>query len=405
MNLEVRGSVKSIALTHSSSFSFSCRSMFFGFCRSPSYMSTSMFSDLAHMSACPKRDRDNNFPFLLNSTFPYLIRTPLTIRLQRSHHGVLNLYRVLTQAESNRGTLPSWLDLTLTTLLLIRILLGPIQPRRHASFSVHRTRASPSWLCLAQNSRRPQRTSPLTLPHCVEPLNNCSPISLNFFPFLCTGSLSSPWVNSRTSRCHVTLSGILLTRSWCFHELSPAVCFLCVQFVNCSSLQTFAAHFCEADIQVPGLLWHQFQSCTALLLLSLVQHIQMVITRLCWTLSVLHNTPRIHWRWLRMCLISVTSASHAVGCPKVFFCWKRCFLRSDLRFSLQILLHTRLCPSFHWRKFTLGSLDLHRGSSNWFGKLMGLRRVFVLNNDCHTYRPSPSSDARTDWWCCLIRAK
>ena len=109
---------------------------------------------------------DHNFPFLLNSTFPYLIRTPLTIRLQRSHHGVLNLCRVRTQAESNRGTLPSWLDLTLTTLLLIRILLRPMQPRQHSSFSVHRARASPSWLRLAQTSRRPQRTSPLTLPHC-----------------------------------------------------------------------------------------------------------------------------------------------------------------------------------------------------------------------------------------------
>ena len=47
----------------------------------------------------------------------------------------------------------------------------------------------------------------------------------------------------------------------------------------------------------------------------------------------------------------------------------------------------------------------HRGSSNWFVQLMGWRRIFVLNNDCRTCRPSPSSDARTDWWCCLIRAK
>ena len=104
--------------------------------------------------------------------------------------------------------------------------------------------------------------------------------------------------------------------------------------------------------------------------------------RLCWTLSVLHNTPPIHWRWLRMCLISVSSAPHAVGCPKVLFCWYRCFLRSDLRFSLQILLHTRLRPSFHWRKFTLGSLDpasrIQQLIRKTYGITQGLRPQYWL---------------------------
>ena len=74
--------------------------------------------------------------------------------------------RVQTQVEPNRGTLPSWLFLVLTSFLLIICFLEPIHSQQHSSFFVHRTRASPSSLCLTQTFCRPPRTSPPSVPHC-----------------------------------------------------------------------------------------------------------------------------------------------------------------------------------------------------------------------------------------------
>ena len=109
----------------------------------------------AHIPACPKRDRewDNSFSFELH--FSHVIRIPHS----PFDAGELNSMRILTQVEANRGTLPSW------CFSSQHMLLGPIPPQQHSSFFVHRTRASPSSLCLTQTFCRPRTSSP-SVPHC-----------------------------------------------------------------------------------------------------------------------------------------------------------------------------------------------------------------------------------------------
>ena len=108
-----------------------------------------------HIPACPKRDRGWEHSISFELHFPLLIRIPNS----PFDAGELNSMRVLTQVNQSVERFPR--DWTSSQ----HMLLGPIQLQQHSSFFVHRTRASPSSLCLTQTFCRPRTSSP-SVPHC-----------------------------------------------------------------------------------------------------------------------------------------------------------------------------------------------------------------------------------------------
>ena len=213
-----------------------------------------------HIPACPKRERGWEHSFSFELHFALLIRDP-------TGHSIKGSWIPWGIWQTAERFPRDWTSSQ-------HMLLGPIQLQQHSSFCVHRTRASPSSLCLTQTFCRP-RTSPPSVPHCgdVE--------QLKFNLVLC---LSRDHCSLILPHWHCPLIGSILEfhvicplEPDTFHVLFPTVSFLCGQLIrtNCSSLQTFVAHLCETDIQVLetlrlSLLWCQFQSCTTLLLVSLM---------------------------------------------------------------------------------------------------------------------------------------